>query len=107
MKWPLSVSPFDIAILPMINKNDNTNMIKAKKIYDELKKNNIDVILDDTDENISSKIKKFNLIGVPYQVILGKKSEGDLLEFQETYKETKNLSLKDIIKIILTEKNLI
>ena len=107
MKWPLSVSPFDIAILPMINKNDNTNMIKAKKIYDELKKNNIDVILDDTDENISSKIKKFNLIGVPYQVILGKKSEGDLLEFQETYKETKNLLLKDIIKIILTEKNLI
>ena len=107
MKWPLSVSPFDVAILPMLNKNDNTNMIKAKKIYDELKKNNIDVILDDTEENISSKIKKFNLIGIPYQIILGKKSEGDLLEFQETYKETKNLSLKEIIKIILTEKNLI
>ena len=63
--------------------------------------------MDDTDENISSKIKKFNLIGIPYQIILGKKSEGNFLEFQETYKETKNISLEEIIKIILTEKSLI
>jgi prolyl-tRNA synthetase len=107
MKWPLSVSPFDVAILPMLNKKDDLNMIKANNIYNELKKKNIDVILDDTDENISSKIKKFNLIGIPYQIILGKKSEGNFLEFQETYKETKNISLEEIIKIILTEKSLI
>jgi len=107
MKWPLSVSPFDVAILPMLNKKDDSNMVKANKIYNELKKKNIDVVLDDTDENISSKIKKFNLIGIPYQIILGKKSEGNFLEFQETYKETKNISLEEIIKIILTEKSLI
>ena len=107
MKWPLSVSPFDVAILPMLNKKDDSNMVKANKIYNELKKKNIDVILDDTDENISSKIKKFNLIGIPYQIILGKKSEGNFLEFQETYKETKNITLEEIIKIILTEKSLI
>ena len=107
MKWPLSVSPFDVAILPMLNKKDDSNMVKANKIYNELKKKNIDVILDDTDENISSKIKKFNLIGIPYQIILGKKSEGNFLEFQETYKETKNITLEEIIKIILTKKSLI
>ena len=47
-----------------------------------------------------------NLIGVPYQIIIGKKSEGDLLEFKEIGKETRNLSLTKIIEIIKEEKNL-
>ena len=104
MKWPYSISPFDVAVIPMINKNDDTNLIKAENIYNKLKKNNIDVLLDDTDENISSKLKKFDLIGVPYQIILGKNSEQDLLEFKEIDKEAKQLSINEIIKILTTEK---
>ena len=68
-------------------------------------KNNIDVIIDDTDENFSSKIKKMNLIGAPYQIIIGKKSEGDLFEFKETGGETQNLPLNKIIEIITKQKN--
>jgi len=104
MKWPYSISPFDVAVIPMINKNDDTNLIKAENIYNKLKKNNIDVLLDDTDENISSKLKKFDLIGVPYQIILGKNSEQDLLEFKEIDKEAKLLSINEIIKILTTKK---
>jgi prolyl-tRNA synthetase len=104
MKWPYSISPFDVAVIPMINKNDDTNLIKAENIYNKLKKSNIDVLLDDTDENISSKLKKFNLIGVPYQIILGKNSEQDLLEFKEIDKEAKQLSINEIIKILTTKK---
>ena len=52
-------------------KNDTTTIEKANNIYVELSKNNIDSIIDDTDENFSSKIKKMNLIGVPYQIIIG------------------------------------
>ena len=58
MKWPKSVSPFDVVIIPSINKNDSTNLVKAKKLYEELKKNSLDVLLDDIDENISNKFKK-------------------------------------------------
>ena len=65
---------------------------KANNINSELIKNNIEAIIDDTDENYSSKIKKMNLIGAPYQIIFGKKSEGDLFEFKELGKETQNLS---------------
>ena len=59
------------------------------------------------DENLSSKIKKFNLIGVPYQIIIGKKSEGNLLEFKEIGEDPKNLTLDQITKILteLKEKN--
>lgn len=104
MKWPISVAPYDIAIIPMINKNDNTALDQANKIYLELEKNNIDAIIDDTDENFSSKIKKMNLIGAPYQIIIGKKSDGDLLEFKEVGKDSQKIKLQNIIKIITEQK---
>jgi prolyl-tRNA synthetase len=105
MKWPLSVAPYDIALVPMINKNDTSALDKAININKELIKNNIDALIDDTEENFSSKIKKMNLIGAPYQIIIGKKSEGDLLEFKEIGEETQNLSLTKIIEIIKKQKN--
>jgi prolyl-tRNA synthetase len=105
MKWPLSVAPYDIALVPMINKNDTSALDKAVNINKELIKNNIDALIDDTDENYSSKIKKMNLIGAPYQIIIGKKSEGDLLEFKEIGEETQNLSLTKIIETIKKQKN--
>ena len=71
MKWPKSISPFDVVIIPSITKNNKENLEKAKKIYNELKKQNIDVLLDDVDENMSNKFKKHDLIGVPYQIIIG------------------------------------
>ena len=100
MKWPISVAPYDLIIIPMINKNDNSALIKAENIFSELASNNIDAIIDDTDENFSSKIKKSNLIGAPFQIIIGKKTEGDSFEFKETGNEAQNLPLKEIIKII-------
>ena len=104
MKWPISVAPYDVSIIPMINKNDNTALEKANNINDELIKNNIEAIIDDTDENFSSKIKKMNLIGAPFQIIIGKQTQGDLVEFKETGQESKKLKLEEVIKIIKEEK---
>ena len=33
MKWPISVAPYDVSIIPMINKNDNSALEKANKIF--------------------------------------------------------------------------
>ena len=104
MKWPLSVAPYEVAIIPLINKNETSNLEKSKNIYNFLKKKNIDVILDDTDENFSSKMKKFNLIGVPYQILLGKKSDGDLIEFIEIGKSSQSLSLEQIVNALTEQK---
>jgi len=106
MNWPISVSPYECAVIPLINKNDNSNLEKANNIFKYLSEKNIDTIVDDTDENFSSKIKKFNLIGVPFQIMIGKKSEGDLFEFKEIEKETKNLSIEDIAKIVINKKKI-
>jgi len=104
MKWPISVAPYDCAILPLINKNDSSNLEKANKLYNFLKKNNVDAIIDDTDESFSSKIKKFNLIGIPNQIMIGKKSEGDIFEYKEIGKDTQNLTINQITEIIINQK---
>jgi prolyl-tRNA synthetase len=96
MKWPKSVSPFDVVILPSYSKNDKKNLEKAEKIYNEFKKQNIDVLLDDVEENMSNKFKKHDLIGIPYQIIIGSKSTGDNLEFKEINSDSEMLSIKEI-----------
>ena len=97
MKWPKSISPFDVVIIPNISKNNKENLEKGEKIYKELKKQNIDVLLDDVDENMSNKFKKHDLIGVPYQIIIGSKSEGNNIEFKELNSKSEILSLENII----------
>ena len=96
MKWPESVSPYQVAIIPSLQKNDKANFSKSEKIYNLLKGKGIDVLLDDTDENLSAKFKKFDLLGVPYQIILGSKSTDDNYEFREIRGKSEILTLKNI-----------
>ena len=105
MKWPESIAPFEVAIIPSLQKNDESNYLKAEKIYNILIKNNIDVLFDDTEEHLSAKFKKFDLIGVPYQIILGSKSTDDKFEFKEIDGKTEILSLEEIKNQLLNKRN--
>ena len=100
MKWPKAVSPFDVVIIPAINKNDNSNIEKSRKIYSLLKENGIDVLLDDVEENISNKFKKHDLLGIPYQIVVGSKSTNDQFEFKEVGNDTQVLEINKIINIL-------
>tara|TARA_B100000780_G_C20947959_1_gene378134 strand:- start:2 stop:787 length:786 start_codon:yes stop_codon:yes gene_type:complete len=96
MKWPKSVSPYDVVIIASINKNNKQSLEIAIKIYKELKKQKIDVLLDDIDENMSSKFKKHDLIGIPYQIIIGSKTVENRFEFKEVGKDMSLLNLEEI-----------
>ena len=103
MCWPTKIAPYHCAIIPLINKNDKSSLDKAMNISKVLKNNKIDTIIDDTDESLSAKMKKFNLIGVPFQIILGKKSDGKLIEFKKVGEDIQNIDLEEIIKTINKE----
>ena len=96
MKWPKALSPFDVVIIPSISKNNKENLQKAEKVYKELKEQNIDVLLDDVDENMSNKFKKHDLIGVPFQIIIGSKSNSEKFEFKELNSDVKMMDLESI-----------
>ena len=106
MKWPKAVSPYDVVIIPSIKKNDKTIFLKSEKIYNYLINHKIDVLLDDTEEHLSAKFKKFDLIGIPYQIILGSKSTDDKFEFKEINGKTSILSLEEIKNKLLNNRNL-
>ena len=101
MKWPKTVSPFEVVIIPSISKNNKENLKKAEKVYLELKKQKIDVLLDDVDENMSNKFKKHDLIGIPFQIIIGSKSTKDKFEFKEINSESSILDLNEIKKKLI------
>ena len=96
MKWPRSVSPFDVVIIPNYNKNNTDNLKKAEKVYEELKKQNVDALLDDTDENMSSKFTKHELIGIPNQIIIGSKSTSNKFEYKDDRDNSSIISLEEI-----------
>jgi len=106
MKWPESITPFDVAIIPSLQKNDKSNYLKAEKMYKLLSENNIDVLFDDTEEHLSAKFKKFDLIGIPNQIILGSKSTDDKFEFKNAKGKTEIKSLDEIKNILLNKRNL-
>jgi len=98
MKWPLNISPYHIAILPIVNKNDKSKIEIAVNLFKKFKQNGIDIIIDDTDESISSKIKKFNLIGIPYQIIIGNNFDENKIEFNKIGENSEYTSLEKIIE---------
>ena len=101
MKWPKSISPYEVAIIPNISKNNREYLKKGTEIYNKLKKQNIDALLDDVEENMASKFKKHDLIGIPYQIILGAKSSNDKFEFKEIDKKSELLTLDQILSKLL------
>ena len=97
MKWPIGVTPFHIAIIYLGKKNDEVLMKKTLDVYEQLLKNSFDVLLDDTDVSPASKFKNFDLIGIPYQIIIGAKQDGNEFEFKELGEEKEIISLDVII----------
>ena len=86
MKWPKTVTPFKVAIINLGKNGDEADQ-KSNEIYQNLTNANLDPILDDTSENPSSKFKNFDLIGIPYQIIIGSKLKKDEFEFKEIGEE--------------------
>lgn len=68
MFWPKNVAPFLVEIIS-INQNK-----KAIKIYEDLKKIGLEVVVDDRDKNFGQKMAEADLLGCPYKIIVGQKN---------------------------------
>lgn len=68
--WPRSISPFEIAICPIGYINKPIIKETAIKIYELIKKSNMDVILDDRDKRPGIMFSEWDLIGIPIQIVI-------------------------------------
>jgi prolyl-tRNA synthetase len=72
LSWPLSIAPYEVALLPL-NVAEADCKEASEKIYADFKTAGIDVILDDRDVRPGVKFKDADLIGFPLRVIVGGK----------------------------------
>lgn len=80
--WPDEVSPYKAIILPLDVTKENI-MREASEVYQELKNQGIETLLDDRDERAGVKFKDADLLGIRLQVIIGKESlKKDMLELK-------------------------
>ena len=73
--WPFPIAPFHVHLLP-VSQSDQTTAA-AGKLYDELTKAGFEVLWDDRPERAGVKFNDADLIGAPFQVIVGDKGLAD------------------------------
>jgi prolyl-tRNA synthetase len=80
--WPEAVAPFKAIIIDLVKSNDATSSM-GDQLNSTLKNAGIEVLYDDRDERPGVKFASADLIGIPYQIIIGKKStESGIVEFK-------------------------
>src|SRR6187431_1850776 len=72
IKWPEAVAPFKVAILNL-KQGDSATDAACESFYRDLLGKGIDVLYDDTDQRAGGKFATADLIGVPWQVVIGPK----------------------------------
>ena len=71
--WPHSIAPFDINIISIGFEKDEKISSASINLYEELKSMGYDVLLDDRKDGYGAKMKDSELIGIPLNIIIGKK----------------------------------
>ena len=78
---PKSVAPYLLQIVPKIESEEKVEI--ANKLYKSLQEKGIGAILDDRENlTIGAKIKDAKVLGTPYLVVIGDKTEGETLEVE-------------------------
>lgn len=70
--WPMTVAPYQVAVIPVQYKDKMKEV--ADKIYEDLKADGIEVILDDRNERPGVKFTDSELIGYPIRIVVGDKN---------------------------------
>jgi prolyl-tRNA synthetase len=80
--WPKEVAPFNASLINL-KVSDKICIELSDQLYNKFMINKYDVLYDDTDDSIGSKFATHDLLGMPWQIIVGPKSAAkDLVELK-------------------------
>jgi prolyl-tRNA synthetase len=91
--WTEITTPFKVHLLSLGADEE------AEKIYNQLQQNGVDVLFDDRDKKAGEKFADSDLIGIPYRVVVSKKSvEAGGVEFKKRdFDDSEIISVEDLI----------
>lgn len=103
--WTDGITPFDVVVT--VTNVKQTELVEAgEKIYEELKAEDFDVLLDDRNERAGVKFNDAELIGIPFRVTIGKKANESIVELTtRRTKETVDVKISEIVETLLGLKN--
>jgi prolyl-tRNA synthetase len=94
MIFPVSIAPFH-SIIVLLNTDDKRVALTAERIYSELIRRGCEVLIDDRNESPGVKLNDADLIGIPFQIIAGRKSvDRGEVEFRRRDGKTKPQMVK-------------
>ena len=96
--WPKAIAPFD-CVVTITNMKQEELREAGEKLYQDLQRAGLDVLLDDREERAGVKFKDADLIGIPYRITIGKKAADGLVElFDRRTKQTEDVKIKDAVE---------
>ncbi len=103
--WPLNVAPYHVVIVP-INYADEAMKKGADYLYEELLAKHVEVILDDRDAKPGFKFKDWELIGIPYMIVVGRRASENICEFKcRQTLEKEEMDFDQAIQTVVDEVN--
>ena len=102
IKWPKSVAPFKLSVLNLMPDDQNCNT-KSLEYYSYFMNENIDTLYDDRNCSIGKKLSDNDLIGIPIQIIIGKRdlAEGVIEIKDRILGKTEKVQIDNVEKVAL------
>jgi prolyl-tRNA synthetase len=100
--WPITMAPFEVVICPVGYDKSEIVRNAANQLHQQLISAGIDVVLDDRGERPGAMFADWELIGVPYRIVIGERGLKDgKVEFQGRCENTAQLvPVTEITKIV-------
>ena len=103
IKWPLNVAPYHAVIVP-VSYQDECQKEAADNIYKQLMNNKVEVVLDDRNAKPGFKFKDWELIGIPYMIIVGRRANEGICELKNRQTlQKQELTFEQAVKVIVDE----
>jgi prolyl-tRNA synthetase len=100
--WPLTASPFDYHLILVVPSHKVQRGV-AENIYQELERRGLEVLYDEREVAPGVKFADADLIGIPFQIVVGKKVEGGKIEVKlRRTGERKEVPLEEAIETLLS-----
>ncbi len=102
--WPESIAPFQLHLLVL--GEDEAVMAEAKKVYEKLEQNKVEVLFDDrVGISAGEKFAEADLLGMPYRAVVSARSmkEGGIEIKKRTEEKGKIVTLDELLKILRSE----
>ncbi len=95
--WPPALAPFHV-VVTITNMKQDELRDAGEKLYEELERAGLEVLLDDRDERAGVKFKDADLIGIPYRINLGKKLADGMVElFDRRKKQSEDVKITEVV----------